>query len=251
MQIPLRDTRCRVSNIWAPTARRPPAFNVHLNISNLMPSLRMAANRQILDLRKLLAERFQQPPNLAGGQINVPLLERATDGGLRKGAVTEIISPTTSAGSALLIHNLLQIAQRDRFFLALVDGRDSFDVQSVAAGTLPHLLWIRCEKASEAIKAADFLLRDGNFPVVILDLVLNPAEELRRIPATSWYRLQRLVEPAPTAFVVISRHNMVASARTKIILRNQWMLSDLSRDNSSARLHFEVRRAKPMASAFG
>ncbi len=211
----------------------------------------MAASRQIIDLRNLLAERFQHPPALTGGQISIPLFGRATAGGLRKGAITEIISPNSSAGSASLIHSLLQIAQRDCFFLALIDGRDSFDVQSVDAGTLQHLLWVRCEKATETIKAADFLLRDGNFPLVILDLVLNPVDELRRIPATSWYRLQRLVEPAPTAFVVMSRHNMVASARTKIVLENQWTLPDLSRDNPSAQLHFKVRRAKTIASVLG
>ncbi|PYL05117.1 MAG: hypothetical protein DME32_00495 [Verrucomicrobia bacterium] len=210
----------------------------------------MAATQRIIDLRKLLTERFQQPPTLTGGQINVPLLEQTLEGGgLRKGAITEIISPNPSAGSALLIHSLLQIAQRDRFFLALIDGRDSFDVYD--AGSLQHLLWVRCEKASTAVKAADFLLRDGNFPLVILDLVLNPADELRRIPATSWYRLQRLVEPTPTAFVVISRHNMVASARTKIVLENRWSLADLSRDNPSTQLHFKVRRAKAIAVAIG
>src|SRR5438105_2984183 len=82
-----------------------------------MPFLGMAASRQIIDLRNLLAERFQHPPAVVGGQISIPLLERATDGGLCKGAITEIICPNTSAGSALLIHCLLQIAQRDRFFL--------------------------------------------------------------------------------------------------------------------------------------
>jgi hypothetical protein len=117
----------------------------------------MAASRQIIDLRNLLAERFQHPPTLTGGQISIPLFDRATDDGLRKGAITEIISPNSSAGSALLIHSLLQIAQRDCFFLALIDGRDSFDVQSVDTGTLQHLLWVRCAKATEAIKAADFL----------------------------------------------------------------------------------------------
>ena len=218
-----------------------------------MPFLGMAASRQIIDLRNLLAERFQQSPALAGGQIvtGIPAFDNTISGGLGKGAITEIISPNTSAGSALLIHSLLQIAQRDRFFLALIDGRDSFDVQSVDATTLQHLLWVRCERATEAIKAADFLLRDGNFPLVVLDLVLNTVEELRRIPATSWYRLQRLVEPAPTAFVVLSRHNMVASARTKIVLENRWTLPDLSRDNPGAQLHFKVRRAKTIASALG
>jgi hypothetical protein len=107
------------------------------------------------------------------------------------------------------------------------------------------------ERQAKPVKAADFLLRDGNFPLVILDLVLNTMDELRRIPATNWYRLQRLVEPTPTAFVVISRHNMVASARTKIVLENRWSLSDLSRDHPSTQLHFKVRRAKAIASAIG
>jgi len=204
----------------------------------------MAAPQRIIDLRKLLAERFQHPPIVSGGQINVPLLQPTLEPGLRKGAITEIISANPSAGSALLIHHLLEIAQRDGFFLALIDGHDSFDVQSVETARLQHLLWIRCEKTNQAIKASDFLLRDGNFPLVILDLVLNPGDELRRIPATSWYRLQRLVEPTPTAFVVMSRHNLVASARTKVILENQWSLSDFSRDNRNARLHFKVQRSQ-------
>lgn len=213
-----------------------------------MACLAVGERRQIIDLRNLLAERFQEPLTLSGGQISIPVLEGATDGGLCKGTITEIISPTASAGSALLIHNFLHIAQRDRFFLALIDGCDSLDIQSVAPEALRHLLWIRCEKATEAIKASDFLLRDGNFPIVVLDLVLNPAEELRRIAATSWYRLQRLVESVPTAFVVMSRHNMVASARRKIVLENRWKLSDLSRDHASTQLQFNVRRSKAVVS---
>lgn len=209
----------------------------------------MPAPQRIIDLRKLLAERFQQPPALLGGQINVPLLARTFEGGLRKGTITEIITPSPSAGSALVIHSLLRVAQHHRFFLALIDGRDSFDVQSIDPDALQYLLWIRCEKASQAVKAADFLLRDANFSLVILDLVLNPVDELRGIPATSWYRLQRLVEPTPTAFLVMSRHNMVASAHIKIVLENQWRLPDLSRDDPGTQLDFKVRRAKAIASA--
>src|SRR5437879_13109165 len=96
-----------------------------------MPLLGMAASRQIIDLRNLLAERFQHPPAHAGGQISIPLLVRASDGGLGKGAITEIISPNTSAGSALLIHNLMKIALRGQIFLALINLRDASDVQSI------------------------------------------------------------------------------------------------------------------------
>jgi hypothetical protein len=110
---------------------------------------------------------------------------------------------------------------------------------------------VRCQKTPEAIKASDFLLRDGNFPLVILDLILNPPEELRRIPPASWYRLQRLVEAAPSAFLVMSRHNLVASAHTKIVLNNQWTLSDLSHEEPLSQLRLSVRRAQSQISALG
>ena len=213
----------------------------------------MAANRKILDLRNLLAERFVQPPTLPANQIvtGIPVLDQATGGGLGKGSITEIISAQPSAGSAFLIHNLLRIAQRQRFFMALVDGRDSFDVQTATPAALPYLFWVRCERATEATKAADFLLRDGNFPLVLLDLILNSPDELRHIRPTTWYRLQRLVESAPTAFLVMSRHNMVASARTKIVLENQWALSDLSREERISQLRFRRQRTQSTLSALG
>jgi hypothetical protein len=204
----------------------------------------MAANRKIVDLRNLLAERFASSKPFSGiGELitGIDLLDQ--NGGLAKGAITELTSPQPSAGSALLIHCLLQVALRDRFFLALVDGRDSFDVESAGPTALAHLFWIRCETAAQAMKAADLLLRDGNFPLVILDLILNAAEELRRIPATSWYRSQRLVEASPTAFLVMSRHNLVPSARTKLVLENRWQLRDLQENNPISQVRLRLRRS--------
>jgi recA bacterial DNA recombination protein len=197
----------------------------------------MAANSKIVDLRNLLAERFASTSISPGGELVTGIDVFDRNGGLPKGAITELTSAHPNAGAALLIHCLLHVAQRDRSFLALVDGSDSFDVQSAGSAALAHLFWVRCEKAKEAMKAADLLLRDGNFPLVILDLILNAAEELRRIPATSWYRLQRLVEAAPTAFLVMSRHNLVPSARIKLVLENRWQLEDLQDDDALARLH--------------
>src|SRR5436305_13488489 len=161
-----------------------------------MPVFGMAASDKIIHLRQLLAERFPQtfapgPHRLCTG---VEMIDQATGGGLPKSAITELASPNPSGGSALFLQALLRKAYRDRFFLALIDGRDSFDPQTTPQEMLPHLLWARCQNAAQAVQAADFLLRDGNFPFVVLDLVLNPAEELRKIPQTHWYRLQRLVE---------------------------------------------------------
>jgi hypothetical protein len=205
----------------------------------------MAASSSIVDLRKLLAERFPQrtAPAAAVLQTGLAALDEATGGGLPKNAITELISPPASAGSASLIHALLQAAQRDRYFIALIDGRESFDPCGFENPCLRHLLWVRCQKAFEVIKAADLLLRDGNFPLVIVDLVLNPPEELRKIPQTSWYRLQRLVEASATACLVVTRHSMVSSAQLKIVLENSWALKDLEDENAISRLRFRVRRS--------
>jgi hypothetical protein len=204
----------------------------------------MAASSKVVDLRNLLAERFPHslsPPatRLATG---ISALDQTTGGGLPKGAITELSSAQCSAGTASLINALLRGASRDRYFLALIDGRDSFDPQPLGNICLRNLLWIRCTQAIEAVKAADLLLRDGNFPLVILDLVLNLAPELRKIPQTSWYRLQRLVEAAPTAFLILTPRSMVSSAQFKLTLENSWKLADLERANPLSQCKIRVQR---------
>lgn len=205
----------------------------------------MAAS--IIDLRKLLAERFPQTVAPTAADVlatGLPPIDEATGGGLPKSAITELSSPNPSAGSALLIYALLQNAQRAGYFLALVDGRDSFDPQPLGNACLGHLLWVRCQKAFEAVQASDLLLRDGNFPLVILDLVLNAPEELRKIPQTSWYRLQRLVEAAPAACLILTRSSLISSAQLKLSLDNIWRLRDLEQDCPPARLKILVKRAQ-------
>src|SRR6266446_7066492 len=199
----------------------------------------MAASGKIVDLRKLLAERFPQPPFSVVTRLvtGLSFVDQTIGGGLPKGAITELISPQISAGSASFIQALLQAAHRDRYFLALIDGRDSFDPSALSEldnARLRNLLWVRCSKALEAVKAADLLLRDGNFPLLIIDLVFNPAEELRKIPQTTWYRLQRLVE---------SRHGMVSSAQFKIVLENSWSLETFEEDEAISRLQIRVQRS--------
>jgi hypothetical protein len=202
----------------------------------------MPASSKVIDLRRLLTERFPQTfaPATDRLRTGLPAIDAAI-GGLPKNAITELSSPNLSAGSALLIPAFLQRAHRDGFFVALIDGSDSFDPQP-AAHALRNLLWVRCHHAAEAVQAADLLLRDGNFPLVVLDLVLNASDELRKIPQTHWYRLQRLVEAAPTAFLVLTRRNMIGSAQLKLSLENAWRLSDLEQPELSARLNIQVER---------
>ena len=199
----------------------------------------------LVDLRKLLAERFPHAPVSAATRLitGLSFLDQAIGGGLPKGAITELISQRPSAGSASIIQALLQAALSGRYFLALVDGRDSFDPQPLGNTQLGNLLWIRCTTALEAIKATDLLLRDGNFPLVIVDLVLNAADELRKLPQTNWYRLQRLVEPTSTACLVLTRQSMVSSAQLKILLENFWTLEIFEEIDAISRLKIRVQRS--------
>src|SRR5438445_12085042 len=141
----------------------------------------MATPAVIIDLRKALSERFPARSAPAASVLTTGLrfLDRASGGGLPKSAITELITPQPSAGSASLVHALLRSAQQNRHFVALIDGSDSFDPGSSDNSALRHLLWVRCLEAFDAIKAADFILFDCIFPLVLIDFVLNTPEFLR------------------------------------------------------------------------
>jgi hypothetical protein len=205
----------------------------------------MAASAKIIDLRNLLAERFPRLSITAATRLvtGLAFFDEPTGGGLPRGAITELISPQRSAGSASLIHTLVHSAYSANYLLALIDGRDSFDPCRLENARLRHLLWARCSKASEAIKAADLLLRDGNFPLMIIDLVLNAPDELRKIPQTNWYRLQRLVEMVPTACLILTRYEMVGSAQLKLVLENSWNLESLEMQDAHSGMRVIVKRS--------
>jgi hypothetical protein len=204
----------------------------------------MGSSAAIIDLRNLLAERFPHPSLTPERRLitGLSFLDEPIGGGLPRGAITELTSPQTSAGSALLINALIRSAYRNNYFLALIDGRDSFDPCGLDNLSLRHLLWLRCSNAHETIKTADLLLRDGNFPLVIVDLVLNAPEELRKIPQMNWYRLQRLVEIIPTACLILTRYEIVGSAQLKLILENSWTLETLESHEALSAMRIVVKR---------
>jgi hypothetical protein len=210
-----------------------------------MPFSSMAMNGKIIDLRNLLANRFPHAPTPRGTRLVTGLtsFDQLIGGGLPQNAITELVSPRVSSGSASLIQALIHGAYRDKYFLALIDGRDSFNPCGFPNSALRQLLWVRCTKAIEAVKAADLLLRDGNFPLLIVDLILNPPEELRKIPQTTWYRLQRLVQSVPTACLVLTRYEMVSSAQLKLVLENCWSLETLEKQDAISQLRIVVKRS--------
>jgi RecA/RadA recombinase len=126
----------------------------------------------IQQLRQLLAERFPGAPARAGlfFSTGVIPLDHALGGGLCKGTLTEISTPPDTAGCLTILNAILCASAQEGRPIALIDGSDGFDPQPLEPALLAHLLWVRCRNTAQFFKAADLLLRDGNLPIVLLDL---------------------------------------------------------------------------------
>ena len=64
----------------------------------------------------------------------------------------------------------------------------------------------------QAIRALTLVLQAGNFGLVVFDVAEAPADALRRLPFTTWLRLQRMVEGSQTACVLVGGEPMARSS---------------------------------------
>jgi hypothetical protein len=112
--------------------------------------------------------------------------------------------------------------------VALIDALDMFDVESAATAgiDLDRLLWIRghvvpnpglCRDLNQramvqAIRAFTLVLQAGRFGLVAFDAGEAPADAIRRLPFTTWLRLQRMVEGSQTACLLVGSDRMARSA---------------------------------------
>ena len=170
-------------------------------------------------LRQLLAERFPQATRTDSRVLatGIPAIDQSV-GGVPCGALTEIVCAAPSCGSQLLLGELLRSTREACGRVALVDAHNSFDPQSWPEDWLRHVVWVRGNDTAVALQAADILARDANFQLLVLDVRLAPLAELRRTPASFWYRLQRAVEPSDLAMVVFTPKATVASAELRLQL---------------------------------
>ncbi len=190
------------------------------------PAVSPAPLGRLHALRALLAEKFPTPERQPAGTLPTGLaVFDAAEGGLRRGSLTEVSGSSGAGGMFLEV--ALAMLVREKYFAALVDGGCTFDPQGCGAPALRRLLWVQCAEAAQAVKAADLLLRDGNLALVLLDVQMLPLRELRRIPASTWHRFQRVVEQSGTAFVVLPSQPMVEGAPVRIGMRPRWDLAAL------------------------
>jgi len=193
-----------------------------------------AAPKKLAELRLLLAERFPTVPRTIGRVLPTGI-EAVDDaaGGLPLSAITEIVCASPSCGGHLLIGQLLAATRATRTRVALIDSTDSFDPASFDEDLLAHLVWVRCATTATAMSAADLLARDANLGLVVLDLRRAPEADLRRIPSTQWYRLQRAVEPTDLSLVVETSRASVPSAQLRFKLTTSHAAAALDRERAA------------------
>jgi hypothetical protein len=182
---------------------------------------------KIAELRRALEEKFPAAPGKRDTHLLTGVEAIDRERGLPRAAVTEI-SGSTGAGS-LLIASLIRAASRARSYAGLVDAGRSFDTLDLEPKVLKRLLWVLCADAPQAVKAADLLLRDGNLPLLLLDLQLVPLAQLRRIPVNTWHRFHRVAEQGNAALVVLTPRPMVEGVKVRIVAGNRWPLEAMTR----------------------
>ena len=154
-----------------------------------------------------------------------------------------------------LILRMLAAATARGELVAVVDALDMLDVASLeAAGVvLDRLLWIRghvvinpglCrdlnQRAMEqALRALTLVLQAGNFGLVVLDVGEAPADALRRLPFTTWLRLQRMVEGSQTVCVLVGS-GQVARSSAGLTIKLEAGGWGLGAGNSGRSWHSEV-----------
>src|SRR6267378_1998148 len=154
-------------------------------------------------------------------------LDARLGGGFPRGQLSEIAGPRSSGRTSLLLQMLAAATARGEL-VALVDALDMLDVESAASAglDLARLLWIRGHVVSnpglcrdmnqraleQAIRAFSLVLQAGNFGLVVFDVAEAPADAVRRLPFTTWLRLQRMVEGSQTACVLVGDEPMARSS---------------------------------------
>jgi hypothetical protein len=194
---------------------------------------------QMETLRALVAEKFPQSPRRQEGRLPIGCKAFDQKGGFLRGAVTEVCG--SSASGPLLLAAVVDTAMRDGFFIGLIDAANSFEPSDWTDQHLRRILWVMCGAAGPAIRAADILLRDGNLPVVILDLQMLPMPQLRRIPASTWHRFQRVIEPTATVLTVLTPQPMVEGAAARMAIRTELTLDAMHLPRPALWEHLDVQ----------
>jgi recA bacterial DNA recombination protein len=174
--------------------------------------------------------------------FGVPALDARLAGGVPRGQLSELIGPVSS-GRTSLAWTWLGAATTRGESVAVIDAFDRLDPATAAQCgiDLSRLLWVRGQAITKtagavdpawlpgartvegpgtllertidrSIKALNLVLQSGVCTAVVFDVADVPVHGLRRIPITTWLRLQRVIEGTDTACLLVSPVPLTRSA---------------------------------------
>jgi RecA/RadA recombinase len=207
-----------------------------------------ASPSNVAALRSLLAARFPERTRKSAGFVptGVRAIDDALGGGLPAGRLTELVSTKPGSGGQTVIAELLHSTRAARHRVALIDAANGFVADDLPADLLRHLVWVRAHGAAEAFAAADVLVRDGNYAVVIFDLRGIAERTLLKTPATVWHRLRHATEASPSAVLVQTTTALVPTVPCRLVLREPIPLAKrrVRRAELADSIQVEVERAR-------
>jgi hypothetical protein len=210
-----------------------------------LSSTRVEQVEAMLRARKLDRTLTTALPGDAGAdhvaRFGLPALD-AQLAGVPRGQVSELVGPTSS-GRTSLASTWLGAATARGEAVALIDTFDRFDpVSGAACGIeLSRLLWVRGQAITKtasavdpawlpgaravdgpgtllertidrSLKALNLVLQSGVCTAVVLDFADVPLTGIRRVPQTTWLRLQRIVEGTEVACLLVGPVSLARSA---------------------------------------
>ena len=205
--------------------------------------------------------------------------QRGLAGGLPRGQVSEVVGPASSGRTGLLWAALAAATRRGES-VALIDTFDRFDPPTAAACgiVLPRLLWVRGQAVSKtavaidpawlpgvravngpgtfvervidrAIKSLNLVVQSGVCTLVAIDLIDVPATALRRLPASTWFRIERAIEGSDTAVVILAAQPVARSSGGRSIVMGAEISTSrqevLSRQEAPSRQEVSPRQGVP------
>jgi len=211
-----------------------------------------AAVEALLREKKLDRTLTSALPERLGEDAVAPLdsaaLNRALSGGLPRGQVSEVVGPASS-GRTSVAWAALAAATRRGESVALIDTFDRFDPPTAQACgmELSRLLWVRGQAVSKttaaidpawlpgvravsgpgtfvervidrAIKSLNLVVQSGVCTLVVVDLIDVPAAALRRLPASTWFRVERAIEGSDTAVLILAAQPIARSTGGRSVM---------------------------------
>lgn len=146
--------------------------------------------------------------------LAIPTLDAFLDGGLPRGAITEIFGQVSS-GRTTFAHLLTAAATREGEYVVWVDLPNTLDPEGAhdAGANLERVLWLNPRDRVSALRAVDQVLAAGGFHLVVLDLD-GPPTSRAVLPPSVWLRMARAAVHRDAAIVVLGATSLAGSFAT-------------------------------------